>query len=645
MAPTLSIKLLGDVVIELNGETLGRFPSRKAELLLAYLVCHDRAFSREHLAELLWAERPGKQAQANLRSILSSLRQKLTPFLIVDRHSIAFNHQSDYQLDVRDFETCLNRVAHHPHPDPGKCKACVAQLRTASNLYRGGFLQGLSASESATLADWALIQHERHSRQALSSLFELTRYALLQGNYAEAQQLALRQLAVEPYREEAYRQLMIALARDGQRSSALAQYQRCREILNRELQVEPATETRTLYQRIRSAGATTPSNLPALQLPLVGRTVAMARVKGQLADPDCRLITLTGPGGVGKTQLALAAARGEDGVFWHGIFFVALASLSEPAELPLAIANAVQCPLDGDGSDTEQLGNFLREKEMLLVLDNFEHLLPAGSHLTQLLAQAPHCKFLVTSRQRLGLQQEQLLALDGLSYPAETDTVSETLPQYGAIQLFLQAASRLQPTYVPGVAEWPILAAICRHVEGLPLALELAAAWTRLAGSETILEQMQRGLDFLTSSSRDRPDRHQSMRLVFQHSWQLLSGQEQAVLCYLALFRAPFNAAAAQAVASADLHLLRRLLGPILVAATRSLITLRCTTCCANILLEQLALRPDRAIAWESYGAHIADFLATQEARLTGGDQLAAQADHQPRLCRCARWLAMAGQP
>ncbi|MFQ5435486.1 MAG: BTAD domain-containing putative transcriptional regulator, partial [Anaerolineae bacterium] len=420
MTKGLTIRLLGNVSIELEGQPVAGLPSRKAEALLVYLVCHERPFPREFLADLLWNDRSQKQALANLRSILSSLRRKLDPYLIITRQTVAFNHAGDYWLDVKAFTAALDAGQTHSHLSLEGCEACVGQLETAVRLYNGRFLQGLIIGDSTAFEEWSLIVHEQTHRRVLTALYQLSNHYARQGKYTQAQRYALRQVELEPYREEAHRQLMLTLVRSGQRSAALAQYETCRRILNEELGVEPAAETRSLYQRIRSAGKAGPHNLPPPLAPLIGREKELQQIAVHLADPACRLLTLTGPGGIGKTLLALQAAREHTGIYLHGIYFIPLAPVATPDLLGTTIADAIHCPLDGAGDLQTQLLDFLREKELLLILDNFEHLLTGSSWISQIIQAAPHVNYLITSRERLNIRGECLLKIHGLSYSTKS---------------------------------------------------------------------------------------------------------------------------------------------------------------------------------------------------------------------------------
>src|SRR5258708_3509682 len=303
-------------------------------------------------------------------------------------------------------------------------------------------------------------------------------------------------------------------------------------------------------------------SLPLQPTPFVGREIELVEIAKRLADPDCRLLTLVGPGGIGKTHLALQAAEQQITNFAHGVHFVALAPASLPGLLASAIAGALETSFYGPETPDIQLLNFLRGKNMLLVLDNFEHLLAATGLLVRLLADVPQLKIFVTSRERLNLTEEWVLPIQGLPFPGKDE--ANTVETYDAVQLFVQRAQRVQPGF--SLADDPAsVVTICQLVEGMPLALELAATWLRSVSCREIARQIERNLDFLATPLRDVPERHQSLRAVFDHSWSLLVEDEQRVLAVLSVFRGGFDLEAAEQVAAASPSILAGLVDKSLI--------------------------------------------------------------------------------
>lgn len=321
------------------------------------------------------------------------------------------------------------------------------------------------------------------------------------------------------------------------------------------------------------------SNLPVAITPFLGRERELVEIATRLQDPACRLLTLVGPGGTGKTRLALAAAQQLlDASFWlldtrqspgipelkaksqnlyfpDGVFFVPLADVLTVDRLATTIASVLHFTLfRRDEEPLQQLTHYLADKRLLLVLDNFEHLLPGAELVKTLLTEAPGIKVLTTSRERLNLHGEWLLEVSGLIY-TQSGSVTQ-MAECSAVQLFVQSARRVKADFHLDEQNKAAVARICSLVEGLPLALELAAAWLRVLSCQDIVTEIEQSFTILTATQRDLPPRHRSVRSLFDTSWALLSDEEQAVLQRLAVFRGGFRRDAAAAVAGASLPLL-----------------------------------------------------------------------------------------
>ena len=292
--------------------------------------------------------------------------------------------------------------------------------------------------------------------------------------------------------------------------------------------------------------------LPFIATPLIGRSNDLTRIAQILDNPACRLLTLIGPGGIGKTRLALEVAARQAGTFSDGAAFVALASIGSPDQIISAIGDALNLSFSGP----VDLFAYLRERHMLLLLDDFEHLLDGANLLADMLQAAPHLTILVTSRARLNLLAEWLFDVEGLSYPP-TDAFgwsvwhdASPLTDYGAVQLFTQRATQIQPDLPLTDDTLMTIVRICQHVAGIPLAIELAAAGVRLLPVNKIEQQLHANLDALATTLRDVPPRHRNMRAVFDHSWNLLTEAEQAVFSRLAVFRGGWDQAAVEGICS-----------------------------------------------------------------------------------------------
>lgn len=582
-AAKLTLRLLGAPQIDLNDRPLTNLPSRAAEALLFYLAVTARPQARDVLAELLWSERDPQQALANLRSILSGMRRTLKPFLDITRQTIALRPDANIWLDVAAFERCMADLEPLLQKAAPLTAPQAAQLEQTLALYHGDFLEGFYLREGQGFEEWAFLQGERLGRLAQKGLMRLSKHHLHAGSYGEGVVHARRLLAANPLDERAARLMILLLARSGQTSAALQQYGHLRDRLAGELDLAPAAETTALYERIRSAQSRPRHNLPPDPTPFVGRHEELQALHDNLARPGCRLITILGPGGVGKTRLmrrfACRLAEEQPGRFLHGICYVTLAHLDDPHRLAATIAQSLNLSLSS-GDAAAELVDFLREKELLLLLDNFENLLPTdggtaangGTHaiglpladsasgdealalIAAILREAPLVTIVATSRRPLQLQEEWRFELGGLPSPpdqwrANGDHDAAQPGDYPAVALFMKSAQRADHTFAPAPADWQAIASVCRRLDGLPLGIELAANWVRQLSCAEIDARIEADLGFLTSAAHNIPSRHRNLRAVFEQSWQMLSAPQQQTAALLSVFQAPFNMQAAEALA------------------------------------------------------------------------------------------------
>lgn len=303
-------------------------------------------------------------------------------------------------------------------------------------------------------------------------------------------------------------------------------------------------------------------NAPIQPTAFIGREEDLAKLSSMLGDAYCRLMTITGPGGIGKTRLALQAASDAADYFRDGIYFVSLLAVNSPDTLITAIIDAIKLVLQGHDDPMSQLLRHLRNKQLLLILDNFEHLVPGVEVLLALLENAPESKLLITSREVLNLRQEWVLPISGMAFPDNQHV--DHAENFAAVKLFMECARRIRPDFsLEG--ERAAVAHICQIVEGVPLAIELAASWLKSLPCTAIASEIQRNLDFLDTKLRDFPARHRSIRAVFDHSWSLLSAHEQSTFSRLAIFRGGFQRAAAAEIANTSLTDLSALIDKSLI--------------------------------------------------------------------------------
>lgn len=582
----LSVCLFGPIQVLVDGNRAASFTYNKARALLAYLAVEaDRAHQRDALVGLLWPDLPNDAARTNLRQALADLRQGIgdasasPPYLHVTRETIQFNAGSTHALDVAAFLELTSACTVHPHRALRRCSACAARIEQAMALYRGDFLAELQLVDSAPFEEWATLHRERMRVLALENLDHLVAYHEHRGALGQAGRAALRQIELDPWREESHRTLMRLLALGGQRSVALHQYHVCRRVLAHELDALPDRQTTELYRRIRdgepieAVGRQSPNHstavLPVPPTPLIGREVELAQVREILSDPAHRLITLHGPGGIGKTRLALAIAAEEAHTFEHSAAFVPLDAVRTGEFLASAILAALNVAMQGQRSPKDQLLAYLREREILLVLDNFEHLASEAELVAELLRHAPRLTLLVTSQIRLALQAEWLFEVHGLSYPPVGH--ANGLGQFGATQLLLQRIQQMQPAAALTAQDFQAAVTICRLAEGMPLAIELAAGAVGTRSLSEIAAALEHGIgDVLESPWRDVAPRHASVLAVLEHTWQLLTAAERSVFGRLGIFYGGFVAEAAFEVAGATLDVLRALIDKSLLERENS---------------------------------------------------------------------------
>lgn len=316
-----------------------------------------------------------------------------------------------------------------------------------------------------------------------------------------------------------------------------------------------------------SAPKQNPGNLPVSPTPLIGREHELRVITKQLRDPACRLLTLTGPGGIGKTRLSIEAGHELETEFADGVYLISLGSIGITETIIPTIADVLGMGFSGPADPIVQLANFLRTKKILLVIDNMEHLLEGGRRLGDILQQTQHVKMLVTSREPLRLQWEWLFEVQGLPLPEEAYA---DLENNSAIQLFIQRARQTSQNFSLESEDVTAILRICKMVGGLPLAIELAASWVRMLSCREIAQELEKSLDFLETKKLDVPQRHRSIKTVFDHSWILLTDEERDLLKKLSVFQGGFTREAAISATGTSLFLLSSLVDKSLLRHSKN---------------------------------------------------------------------------
>ena len=585
----MHIQLFGQPTIAQQNKPSVHLQPDKVTALLVYLAAHvGQPVPRIQLAGLLWGGYPDKDARRNLTNTLSRLKkvlQRLAPSqvaLFATTRQTVMLTVDHVTVDAQQFDqqwalcATINRALWATDPD------AITQLTTLATLYRGPFADGLWLSDCVEFEAWAARKAEQYRQQTLTGLEHLTAYHLAQGQLDSAEPFARRQLEIEPSREVAHRQLIQRYLAAGQRSAAVAQFERCKRVLWEELDAEPSVETAALLKQSVAQAHPTKKDQPAVptrrrasrqkqgsgrpsrrrrtQLAelsaFFGRESELAQLQQLIEDPATRLITLHGEGGIGKTRLAQAAGERFSAEFADGIRFVQLVGISDPAAITSAIIETLGLQLQGKRDPFDQLCDYLQDQQLLLILDNLEHLLTFDEEtvvdqLLDLLDAASDLLLLVTSRQRIWLQIERVVRLVGLPFPpivaeGEPRDMDNTWRQFESVQLFVARIQQSNPHFDPQTAREPIIQ-ICQLVQGLPLGVELAAAQSTTWSCEKVAEALTRGME-LSTRMRDIPKRQRSLMTVFNHSWELLEKEFRPILAQAAIMRGDFSYEAFHAI-------------------------------------------------------------------------------------------------
>lgn len=542
-------RLLGPFEVAADGAVLPVGGPRQRALLALLLLNANRSVSRERSIEGLWGEAPPETAQNALQVAVHGLRKVLGAERIERQGDGYVLHVHEGELDLERFEKL---VAQAGTQEP---EAASRTLAEALDLWRGTALGDIAAP-------FASVEAGRLEELRLAAVEGRIEADLTRG----ADELVVPELealiAQHPYRERLRGQLMRALYRVGRQAEALEVYQDARRVLVEELGIDPSPELQQLEAAIlrhdpslepRRPWGRDAGNLPVPPSPLIGRDVEVVAVTAMLRLPDVRLATLTGASGTGKTRLAIAAAENLQREYEDGVYFVDLSALDDPELVPATIAGALGVR-EASGQAIEQsLKDAIRDRQLLLVLDNFERIVAAGRVISELLAVGRRVKVIATSRTVLRLSGEHEYPVAPLPVPRRGDARDiDALGRNAAVELFVARARATRYDFELTSANSQVVAEICRALDGLPLALELAAARTKVLAPEELLARLERRLDVLTVGPRDVPERQQTLRAAIDWSYHLLGEPEQELFASVAVFASGFTLEAAAVVCDAD---------------------------------------------------------------------------------------------
>jgi predicted ATPase/DNA-binding SARP family transcriptional activator len=564
----VEFRILGPVEVIDAGRALP-IGGAKQRALLSLLLLHANEYvSADRLMEDLWGDEADEGAGTRLRVAITRLRKALdagptrrvaSPILMTRGHGYELCVRPG-ELDLEHFERLVaeGRAA----LAAGRPTQAAAQLREALGLWRG---PPFADADSDVVPHSEIGRLEELRAAALEERIEAD---LALGRHDELIGELETVVAQHPLRERPRRQLVLALYRAGRQSEALAAYRGTRAMLMDELGLEPTSELRGLEQAIlthdpalgveATSEVPTASRVPATFTSTIGREDDLRVVTRHLGRADVRLVTLTGPGGVGKTRLAIDVARAMEPQFEHGAWFVSLAQIERPEHLPSALAQALGVtPVAGE-TPQRAVERFLGPKHALVVLDNLEHLLAAAPTVTALLTESAALTVLATSREALRVEPEHRYEVSPL--PGPTAPVPAEVEDAAASALFIDRARRRQPDFEVTTANAAAIADICVRLDGLPLAIELAAARTPMLSPEQLQGRLGRALDALGSGPRDAPARQRTIRATIDWSYQLLSPDEARAFAAFAVFRGGGTIEAAEEVTGAGLDTLTGLL-------------------------------------------------------------------------------------
>lgn len=568
----LKVYLFGSPRIEKDGIAI-HIGRRKSLALFAYLAATRIRHHRDKLATLLWPDLNQRAARTALRRDLATVTSTIgKKYIDADRESVAIHPASPIWVDIEDFME---------QEESGKVELDkrLADLRSALTIYQDEFMAGFSLVDCPEYDEWQFYQSEELRRRRADIFAEIIRHLTQHDDDQPALKYARQWVKADPLNESAYSALIQIYGQTGNITAAIRQFDACQSLFSRELGVPPSSKLAALIESLKHQSVlpddqqvdskpTTGSSvnplasskpdtlqpglvshtLPVPLTRLIGRDNERVEIRGLLQSQHVRLVTLTGPGGIGKTRLSIELGHDLADDYDDDVYFAQLATISEPDIIPAAIAQSLPFYEPKPKDPFEQLIDLLRKRQCLLIIDNFEHLVSGAHWIEALLENCARLKIMVTSREALHITGEYEYALQPLDLPQKDVSPSKNWADYSALALFIERIQQRKPSFVPNSQEIELAMDICRWLDGLPLAIELAAARTKLLSLSSLLQQLRgrAALNRIHSKSSTISDRHRSLYNTISWSYDLLPPVEQAIFRTLAVFSGGFTVQSAQ---------------------------------------------------------------------------------------------------
>jgi len=577
MSVGYSIQVLGGLsIMNAEGELI-ELSSRKAEAIIAYLLfCGKASIEREEVATLFWADMPESKALTNLRVTLATIKKQCSDLMTVTRRRISVAPDIKIQTDRGALEKSLDAALSDGMNKKELSLEQAQALSETMTLYRGDFLQGFFVRNAIAFEDWTAYERESLRRRMIDALQMLIHTYKNNRMLREGIAAANHLLFIDSFNDAAYQWLIELYALNGERDRSLETYAAYCTFLEEEIGVEPTEDVKALADAVRDGSLAPeaqtviniektslpiPNNIPMELSPFFGRRVELAQLRDYLNNQHMRLVTMIGQGGTGKTRLAIEAARQNLRLFPDGVWFVKLESVVSADLVLPEIYKVLGITYPQRERAQDELVEYLNGHHILLVLDNFEHLLTASGIISDIIRRTENSKVIVTSREMTGLPEETNMFLDGLGGAiGARDTEKTGIGRLSdAGKMFVERARRMAGDFSPKESELALIEEVCEMVARLPLGIELAAAGMKQNSLCELLEKIKNDITFLESDQPDLPERQRSLLSVFNTFWEQLAEDEQMMISRLSAFCGIITQDAARSVAGVSVFFLSSL--------------------------------------------------------------------------------------